>query len=250
MLFILRMIFSWAHKLVDLRIYAHGHYIKNLIGWHNTLLFSWFTNCYKYLWFHGTCIHLLSYSTSMASNTRSTFKDIYSGDVIPSVYVSRTTLYIFMSALPFLIYFHVYIIFDFLITCINASVLCQSECACLHKTINMVVSFVKSNENTYLKGRALMQMLSLLRKKGIGDIDVHWYTTMNTTVNLFLLLFWPIHMLKSIYMCAKMPPAFKRLKVFLLAYNSCSWFKCDSINLIFIQTQLWSNYVSENWLRL
>ena len=39
-----------------------------------------------------------------------------------------------------------------------ASVLFQSECACLHKTVNMVVLFVKSKENTYPKGRALMQM--------------------------------------------------------------------------------------------
>jgi len=31
-------------------------------------------------------------------------------------------------------------------------------CLCLHKTVNIVVSFVKSNENTYPKGRALMQM--------------------------------------------------------------------------------------------
>jgi len=56
------------------------------------------------------------------------------------------------------IYFHVYIILVFSITCRNASVLCQSECACLHKTVNTVVFFVKSNENTYPKGRALMQM--------------------------------------------------------------------------------------------
>ena len=56
------------------------------------------------------------------------------------------------------IYFHVYIILDFLITYRNVSVLCQSECACLHKTVNMVVFFVKSNENTYPKGRALVQM--------------------------------------------------------------------------------------------
>ena len=57
-----------------------------------------------------------------------------------------------------IIYFHVYIILGFTITYRNASVLCQSECACLHKTVNMVVTFVKSNENTYPKGRALMQM--------------------------------------------------------------------------------------------
>jgi len=57
-----------------------------------------------------------------------------------------------------IIYFHVYIILDFLITYRNASVIFQSECACLHKTVNMVVFFVKSNENTYPKGRALMHM--------------------------------------------------------------------------------------------
>jgi len=58
-----------------------------------------------------------------------------------------------------IIYFHVYIILDFPITYRNTlSVLCQSECACLHKTVNMVVFLVKSNENTYPKGRALMQM--------------------------------------------------------------------------------------------
>ena len=44
------------------------------------------------------------------------------------------------------------IILDFPITYRNASVFCQSECACLHKTVNMVVFFVKSNENTYPKG--------------------------------------------------------------------------------------------------
>jgi len=30
-------------------------------------------------------------------------------------------------------------------------VLCQSECTCLHKTVDMVVFFVKSNANTYPK---------------------------------------------------------------------------------------------------
>jgi len=57
-----------------------------------------------------------------------------------------------------IIYFHVYIILDFPITNKNASLLCQSEWACLHKTVNMVVFFVKSNENTYPKGRAHTQM--------------------------------------------------------------------------------------------
>ena len=40
----------------------------------------------------------------------------------------------------------------------SASVPFQSECACLHKTVNMVVFFVKSNEKTDRKGRALTQM--------------------------------------------------------------------------------------------
>ena len=41
----------------------------------------------------------------------------------------------------------------------NASILCQSESACLHRTVNIVFFFVKSSDfNTYPKGRALMQM--------------------------------------------------------------------------------------------
>ena len=58
-----------------------------------------------------------------------------------------------------IICFHCYMILDFPITYGNASVLCQSECAFLHKTGNkkvMVIFFVKSNENTNPKGRALM----------------------------------------------------------------------------------------------
>ena len=45
-----------------------------------------------------------------------------------------------------------------LITYRNGSVFCQSECVCLHKTVNMVVFLVKNNENTYSKGRTFMQM--------------------------------------------------------------------------------------------
>ena len=48
--------------------------------------------------------------------------------------------------------FHVYIILDSPITYKHASVLCQSECACLHETLNIVVFFVKSN-NKYLPKR-------------------------------------------------------------------------------------------------
>jgi len=51
-----------------------------------------------------------------------------------------------------IIYFHVYLILDFPITYRNALVRCQSECACLHKTVNMVVFFVNSNEIPSQKG--------------------------------------------------------------------------------------------------
>ena len=40
-------------------------------------------------------------------------------------------------------YVHVNIILDFPITYENASVLCQSECAWLHQTVNMVVFLFK-----------------------------------------------------------------------------------------------------------
>ena len=68
-----------------------------------------------------------------------------------------------------LIYFRVYIILDFPITYRNASVLCQLECACLHKTVIMVVFFVKSNENTFPKGRALMQMYRVVPQTKRGN---------------------------------------------------------------------------------
>jgi len=51
-----------------------------------------------------------------------------------------------------IMYFQVNIILEFPITIRNTSVLCQSESACLHKTLNMVVFCVKSNENIYQKG--------------------------------------------------------------------------------------------------
>jgi len=50
-----------------------------------------------------------------------------------------------------IIYVHVYIISDFPITYRNASVLCQSECACLHKTVQVGIFLFKDNENTYQK---------------------------------------------------------------------------------------------------
>ena len=42
--------------------------------------------------------------------------------------------------------------------------LINKKCTCLHKTVNMVVFFVKSNENTYPKGRALMQLYGVVPK--------------------------------------------------------------------------------------
>ena len=70
------------------------------------------------------------------------------------IYITIKFDYVRVHVLRTPIYFHVNIKLDFPITYRNASV--QSECACLHKTVNMVVLFVKSNENTYPKGRALM----------------------------------------------------------------------------------------------
>ena len=57
-----------------------------------------------------------------------------------------------------ILFTHVYIILDFPITYRNTSVLCKSECSCPHRTVNMAVLFVKRNETTYQKGRALMQL--------------------------------------------------------------------------------------------
>ena len=71
-----------------------------------------------------------------------------------------------MSMTP--IYFHVNIIVDFPIT--YRSAFFQSECACLHKTVNMVVFFVNSNENTYPKGRVLVQMYRVVPITKRGNI--------------------------------------------------------------------------------
>jgi len=46
---------------------------------------------------------------------------------------------------------NVNILSDFSITYTNKSMLCQSECACLHKTVNMVVfkKILHNSEKTY-----------------------------------------------------------------------------------------------------
>jgi len=56
----------------------------------------------------------------------------------------------------------------------NDSVLCQSECACLRKTVNMVVFFVKSNKNTYQTGRALLQMYRVVPETKRGNYIERW----------------------------------------------------------------------------
>jgi len=53
-------------------------------------------------------------------------------------------------------------ILDFPIIYKNAPVLCQSECACLHQTLSMVVFFSKNNKNASRKGGALMQMYRIV----------------------------------------------------------------------------------------
>ena len=75
-----------------------------------------------------------------------------------------------------IIYIHVYIILDFPITNRNASVLCQSECTCLHKTVNRAVFFVKSNGNTYPKGRALMQVYRVVPITKMRELTKVVYT--------------------------------------------------------------------------
>jgi len=65
-----------------------------------------------------------------------------------------------------MIYVHVNIILDFPITYKNASVLCQSECACLHQTVNRVVFFTKTN---CPNGRVLMQMYRVVSQTKRGN---------------------------------------------------------------------------------
>jgi len=53
----------------------------------------------------------------------------------------------------------------------NTSVVCQSESTCLHKTVNLVGFYVKSNAKTYPKGRALMQknrVIPITKKENIS----------------------------------------------------------------------------------
>ena len=61
---------------------------------------------------------------------------------------------------------------DFPITHIgNASVLCQSECECLHKTVNMEVFFLRMMKISYLKGKALKQMYRVVSQTKEGIVS-------------------------------------------------------------------------------
>ena len=68
------------------------------------------------------------------------------------------------------------------------NMLFQSECACLHKTVNIVVFFVKSNENTYPKGRALIQMYRVIPITKHGNMTI--LRTVVLLGNRFLIV-WP-----------------------------------------------------------
>ena len=48
-----------------------------------------------------------------------------------------------------------------------------SECACLHKAVNVVVFFAKSNENTYQQVKALMQTYIVVPKTKIANTRFH-----------------------------------------------------------------------------
>jgi len=107
-----------------------------------------------------------------------------------------------------IIYFDVYIILDFLLTYRNASVLCQSECSCLHKTVTMLVFFAKSNENAYPKGRALMQMyrVVLITKRGNSLLSCSCFfvinadNIINTCIMKSLAASWPMGSILLIFL--------------------------------------------------
>ena len=68
-----------------------------------------------------------------------------------------------------IVYFHVNIILNFPITYRNAAVLWQSDCACLHQTVNMAVFFVKVMKIPTQKGTTLLQMYRVVPQTKIGN---------------------------------------------------------------------------------
>ena len=79
-----------------------------------------------------------------------------------------------------IIYVHVYIMLDFPITVIgNASVLCLSECECLHETVNMVVFFLRMMKIPIQKGKHSSKCteLSLKRRREQYCVSVQYPIT-------------------------------------------------------------------------
>jgi len=68
-----------------------------------------------------------------------------------------------------IVYFHVNIILNFPITYRNAAVLWQSDCACLHQTLNLAVFFVKVMKIPTQKGTTLLQMYRVVPQTKIGN---------------------------------------------------------------------------------
>jgi len=75
-----------------------------------------------------------------------------------------------------IVYVHVNILLDFPITYRNVYELSHSECACLHQTVNIAVFFTKNNENTYPKGRALMQTYRVVPQTKRGEFERTLYS--------------------------------------------------------------------------
>jgi len=67
-----------------------------------------------------------------------------------NIYIVKMVEIVFSLLLRTIIYFHVYIILDFPITYRNASVFFQSECACLLKTVNMIVMKIPTQKGEHL----------------------------------------------------------------------------------------------------
>ena len=97
-----------------------------------------------------------------------------------------------------IIYFHVYLILDFPIIYRNASVFCQSECACLHQTVNLL----KNNENTHPKGRALLQIYRVVRKTKRGNLITPAYCSQFSWCTLQQLIALCTHVVIVVVFCS------------------------------------------------
>ena len=91
-----------------------------------------------------------------------------------------------MFSLHFNDNFHFYIILDFTITYNNAPVRCQSDCACLHHTVNIIVFFTKNNENTQ-KGEHSYKCTNVTLKQTEGIYEYsHLASTQLCEINMCL----------------------------------------------------------------